>query len=100
MSDAMEVVYFLSKRFKEIPEQDNPVFNTTTYSGKERRITECILVCKVGDIKSSGVGDGFTVIYVPYEGEITSKGRFWNAENATLFAESLASYLNFKEGDV
>ena len=87
----MEVVNFKTKKFNEIPEQDNPVFNTSNHTGEERRADECILICRVAQANVSGVSDGFKVIYVPIMGEIISRGKFWNIEDAVLFAEALAA---------
>jgi hypothetical protein len=86
----MEVISFLGQRFHEIPEQDNPVFNTSDYTGERLRINECILVCKVSDVKTSGVGDGFTVIHVPIQGEIIRRGVFWKDSDAMVFAETIS----------
>ena len=85
----MEIVIFESKRFYEIPNQDNPVFDTTTYTGETLRASECLMLCKVSNPKTSGVLDGFTVIYVPIKGEIISKGKFWHYGEAELFINAL-----------
>lgn len=87
----MEIVKFENKRFNEIHKQDNPVFDTSNYAGEEIRAGECILVCRVADAQHSGVKDGFKVIHVPIKGEIVGKGKFWNIEDAMVFAEALAS---------
>lgn len=87
----MEIVKFENKRLNEIHKQDNPVFNTSNYTGEELRADECILICKVADARYSGVLDGFKVIHVPIRGEIVSRGKFWNIEDAMVFAEALAN---------
>lgn len=86
----MEVISFLNQRFHEIPEQDNPVFNTSNYIGEKLRAQECILVCKVSDVKTSGVGDGFKVIHVPIQGEVIRRGVFWKGDDAMVFAETIS----------
>tara|TARA_R110000744_G_scaffold379633_1_gene498209 strand:+ start:187 stop:462 length:276 start_codon:yes stop_codon:yes gene_type:complete len=90
----MEIIKFLDKTFNEIPEQDNPTFNTTKWTGETLRVNECLMVCKVSDPRHSGVKNGFKVIYVPLSGEIISKGNFWESDMAELFAEALSGKLD------
>lgn len=87
----MEIVVFENKRWQEIPEQDNPVFDYCFDHQKQKkvRVKECILVCKVANIKETVGENGYSVIYVPTYGEITRKGIFWTIENAIIFANSL-----------
>ncbi len=89
----MNVLDFSSKIFNDIPEQDNPTFQTTNYTGKRLRLQECIMICKVRNPRHSGVGDGFVVIHVPTRGEIVSKGRFWKLDMAMVFADSISNLI-------
>lgn len=87
----MEILYFEKLRWREIPEQDNPTYSYRNDRQRGRiRQQECLIVCKVADIKNSGVGDGYSVIFVPIDGDIIRKGIFWKFEYAKLFAEALA----------
>jgi len=91
MKNKLEVIIFADKTFREIPKQNNPTFDITNYSGVKQRVKECLLICKVADPKYSGVKNGYTVIFVPFKGEITSKGRFWDIEPAVIFANAYAN---------
>jgi len=88
----MKVLKFEHQDWKEIPEQDNPTWDyiNDPLKGKIRR-NDYLIVCKVLDYESQCVGeDGYVVIYVPIKGDVIRKGLFWNFENASLFADSLA----------
>ena len=88
----MEVIVFKNKRWQEIPDQDNPTFDYCfDYQKQEKvRVKECILVCKVANLKETVGESGYSVVYIPSRGEITRKGLFWTLENAIIFADALA----------
>ena len=84
----MEIVNFKNKTWQEIPEQDNPAMQETTYRGGRERPDECIMIFKgTHDRITDG---GIVVAHVPMDGDITKKGVFWNIENAEIFANTLA----------
>jgi len=87
----MEVIAFKDSRWQEIPEQDNPAlsYRNDRVSGWIRT-KECIIVCKVADVRHSGVGDGYTVIFSGFEGDIIRRGIFWEFKMAIIFAKSLS----------
>lgn len=92
----MEIVIFENKKWNEIPEQDNPAFdyvyeNNRLKEGFKGRRNACILISKVMEYRSKGVGEnGYSVIEVPLNGDVIGRGLFWNIEDARLFAGALA----------
>ncbi len=89
----IEIVIFENKMWNEIPNQDNPAFDYKFGDNKNPRKQECILVCKVLPYRQNCVGkDGFTVIYIPLEGDVIVRGLFWNIEDARIFAEAIANH--------
>ena len=85
-----EIIEFKNLRWQEISEQDNPAYDYINH--KENRIirnAECIIICKVADIRHSCVGDGYVVIFVPYIGDVIRRGLFWNYDDAVKFANSI-----------
>ena len=49
------------------------------------------MICKVLPYEEMSVGkNGFVVIYVPKQGEITRLGLFWTLKNAETFADSVS----------
>ena len=75
---SLELVDFRTKKFGEIPEQDNPAFD----------VHECLLLCKAEDDQT-----GFYVVCKidnnqKEKDEVSQLGLFWNIEMALLFANN------------
>lgn len=87
----LEIVKFETQNWQDIPEQDNPVFDYIKNDRVLGRHKECLMVCKVLPYEEMSVGkNGFVVIYVPKQGEITRLGLFWNLKNAEMFADAVS----------
>ena len=86
----MEIIIFKDKMWNEIPEQDNPAFDYVDGESKNGRNQKCLMITKVLPYRQKCVGqDGLVVIEVPLEGDVISRGLFWNLEDANLFAKTI-----------
>lgn len=93
----LEILTWEDKQWHEIPKQDNPAFD---YEYNDARLQErivgshnrCLMICKVENYESKLVGkDGYVVIEVPINGDVISRGLFWNLEHAQMFAETFSN---------
>lgn len=91
----LEIVKFEDQNWRDISEQDNPAFDYIKNDRTLGRHNECLMICKVlpYDVKSVGK-NGFVVIYVPKQGEITRLGLFWSLKNAEIFASAVSQNVN------
>ncbi len=82
----MKINIFKDKDWTEINTEDNPAFS---YVDKEKKIrgAKSLMIVKVLPYRAKVVGvDGFTVIEVPTQGDVISRGIFWKFQDAELFA--------------
>ena len=92
----MKIITFKTKNWQGIPKEDNPAFDYRYEDPRlqERiigRVKRCLIICKVLPYKKNCVGkDGYSVIEVPINGDVISRGLFWHLEHAELFASVLA----------
>jgi len=79
----MEIVKFLDKTWREIPQQDNPAI---PYEGQ----TQCIMIFK-GDKEDFRITGGGVIVAKVEPGEdIQQLGVFWTPESADLFAAAVS----------
>jgi len=84
----LEIVVFKDKMWNEIPDQDNPTFDR---NGNGLRKNRCLMITKVLPYRQKCVGkNGYNVIEIPLEGDVITRGLFWNLEDANTFAESIS----------
>lgn len=86
----MDIIKFLNQTWNEIQDQDNPAMQRRNGTRGPRN-RECIMVFKGRNPRITN--GGYVVAYNPPEGDIISKGLFWTAENAELFADALDIHL-------